>query len=177
VWYPCLCTSACSCCCNAIAATAPPLVLPLLVLLLCLVLTPCTLLSPPLSTTANYCYLQQIIRLEDSTKGLDKGDDVLAVFPDTTSFYKARVHKVHRIGAGSNYPSNSYGNDGGSSGSERGHGKKDQPLEVSHHSVLTAFVQRLLFNGFCSTAFVQRLSNGCPMDNTVFCCRSCACCA
>jgi SGF29 tudor-like domain len=104
-----------------------------------------------LTTTTSYIplpsllllLLQQIIRLEDSTKGLEKGDDVLAVFPDTTSFYKARVHKVNRLGAGSNYPSNSYsngGNDGGSSGSDRGTSKKDQPLEVSH-----------LFNCCCAT--------------------------
>jgi SGF29 tudor-like domain len=85
---------------------------------------------------------------------------VLAVFPDTTSFYKARVHKVHRIGAGSNYPSNSYGNDGGSSGSERGHGKKDQPLEVSHLSVLQRlFVELLLPDDLYPTA-VPRLYNG-----------------
>jgi SGF29 tudor-like domain len=110
----------------------------------------------------HHCLQQQIIRLEDSTKGLDKGDDVLAVFPDTTSFYKARVHKVHRIGAGSNYPSNSYGNDGGSSGSERGHGKKDQPLEVSHPSVL----QR---------RSAKRLCHGCITETAVVCCRSIVC--
>lgn len=35
-----------------------------------------------------------VIRLEDNTKGLVKGDRVLAVFPDTTSFYLGTVHRV-----------------------------------------------------------------------------------
>lgn len=37
---------------------------------------------------------QLVIRLEDSTKGVQRGDRVLAVFPDTTSFYVGVVHRV-----------------------------------------------------------------------------------
>ncbi|CAM9981948.1 unnamed protein product, partial [Choristocarpus tenellus] len=39
-----------------------------------------------------------VIRLEDSTKGVDKGEEVLAVFPDTTSFYYGTVHKLPKPG-------------------------------------------------------------------------------
>ncbi|CAM9223391.1 unnamed protein product [Chrysoparadoxa australica] len=39
---------------------------------------------------------EKIIRLQDDLKGLDKGDEVLAVFPDTTSFYRATIHKMPR---------------------------------------------------------------------------------
>lgn len=35
-----------------------------------------------------------VIRLEDSTKGVQKGERVLAVFPDTTSFYLGTIHRV-----------------------------------------------------------------------------------
>lgn len=42
-----------------------------------------------------------VIRLEDTTKGVQRGDRVLAVFPDTTSFYLGMVHKV-RIGRDGN---------------------------------------------------------------------------
>ena len=35
-----------------------------------------------------------VIRLEESTKGVQKGDRVLAVFPDTTSFYVGTIHRV-----------------------------------------------------------------------------------
>mmetsp|Transcript_422 Transcript_422/g.1571 ORF Transcript_422/g.1571 Transcript_422/m.1571 type:complete len:227 (-) Transcript_422:54-734(-) len=36
---------------------------------------------------------KDVIRLEDEISGLSKGDRVLAVFPDTTSFYKAIISK------------------------------------------------------------------------------------
>ncbi|CAN0410334.1 unnamed protein product, partial [Laminaria digitata] len=32
-----------------------------------------------------------VIRLEETTKGVQKGDKVLAVFPDTTSFYVGTI--------------------------------------------------------------------------------------
>lgn len=35
-----------------------------------------------------------VIRLEDNTKGVIRGERVLAVFPDTTSFYLGTVHRV-----------------------------------------------------------------------------------
>ena len=35
-----------------------------------------------------------VIRLEETTKGVQKGDRVLAVFPDTTSFYVGTIHRV-----------------------------------------------------------------------------------
>jgi len=35
----------------------------------------------------------QVIRLDDSVENLQKGDTVLAVFPDTTSFYRGRISK------------------------------------------------------------------------------------
>ena len=38
-----------------------------------------------------------VIRLEDNTKGVQRGDRVLAVFPDTTSFYLGVVHKVSGV--------------------------------------------------------------------------------
>ncbi|CAN0585255.1 unnamed protein product [Ectocarpus sp. 12 AP-2014] len=37
-----------------------------------------------------------VIRLEDSTKGVQKGERVLAVFPDTTSFYLGTIHRVRK---------------------------------------------------------------------------------
>lgn len=37
-----------------------------------------------------------VIRLEETTKGVLKGDRVLAVFPDTTSFYVGTIHRVRR---------------------------------------------------------------------------------
>mmetsp|Transcript_37132 Transcript_37132/g.85824 ORF Transcript_37132/g.85824 Transcript_37132/m.85824 type:complete len:269 (+) Transcript_37132:227-1033(+) len=36
---------------------------------------------------------ENVERLEDSVEGLSKGDMVLAVFPDTTSFYRATISK------------------------------------------------------------------------------------
>ncbi|CAM9861885.1 unnamed protein product [Chrysoparadoxa australica] len=42
-----------------------------------------------------------VVRLTDSPADLSKGDSVLAVFPDTTSFYMAQVHKLNRHGGGS----------------------------------------------------------------------------
>ncbi|CAM9647860.1 unnamed protein product [Scytosiphon promiscuus] len=41
-----------------------------------------------------------VIRLEDSTKGVQKGERVLAVFPDTTSFYLGTVHRVPKPAPG-----------------------------------------------------------------------------
>lgn len=40
-----------------------------------------------------------VIRLEETTKGVQKGDRVLAVFPDTTSFYVGTIHRVSGFGA------------------------------------------------------------------------------
>jgi SGF29 tudor-like domain len=37
---------------------------------------------------------QRVKRLEDTTTHLRKGDKVLAVFPDTTSFYRAQIVKT-----------------------------------------------------------------------------------
>ncbi len=39
-----------------------------------------------------------VIRLEDNTKGVQRGERVLAVFPDTTSFYLGTVHRVSERG-------------------------------------------------------------------------------
>ncbi|CAN0444378.1 unnamed protein product, partial [Ascophyllum nodosum] len=36
---------------------------------------------------------ESIIRLTDGGQGFAKGDHVLAVFPDTTSFYRAMISK------------------------------------------------------------------------------------
>eukprot|EP00611_Tribonema_gayanum_P028033 TRINITY_DN7087_c0_g1_i1.p1 TRINITY_DN7087_c0_g1~~TRINITY_DN7087_c0_g1_i1.p1 ORF type:complete len:380 (-),score=94.50 TRINITY_DN7087_c0_g1_i1:438-1538(-) len=44
-------------------------------------------------------HAQNVIRLADNSKGLDKGSECLAVFPDTTSFYRATVHRVNRHSA------------------------------------------------------------------------------
>eukprot|EP00904_Undaria_pinnatifida_P007778 jgi/Undpi1/412/HiC_scaffold_1.g00408.m1 len=41
-----------------------------------------------------------VIRLEETTKGVLKGDRVLAVFPDTTSFYVGTVHRVPKAVVG-----------------------------------------------------------------------------
>jgi SGF29 tudor-like domain len=41
-------------------------------------------------------HLSQVIRLLDDANGIGKGDDVLAVFPNTTSFYPGVVHRVGR---------------------------------------------------------------------------------
>ncbi|CAB1120773.1 unnamed protein product [Ectocarpus sp. CCAP 1310/34] len=41
-----------------------------------------------------------VIRLEDSTKGVQKGERVLAVFPDTTSFYLGTIHRVPKPAPG-----------------------------------------------------------------------------
>lgn len=38
-----------------------------------------------------------VIRLEESTKTVQKNDRVLAVFPDTTSFYLGVVHRVSGV--------------------------------------------------------------------------------
>jgi SAGA-associated factor 29 len=40
----------------------------------------------------------KIIRLDETLQGVEIGDNVLAVFPDTTSFYRAVVQKIVKAG-------------------------------------------------------------------------------
>lgn len=47
------------------------------------------------------CSFQQVRRLEDSAVDINRGDRVMAVFPETTSFYRATVVKTPRIPASS----------------------------------------------------------------------------